>query len=280
MQHRIKMKRFNLKDICRELVTELQNSTSQKSRIKLSLDIQIPDLVDGDPFHLTSPARWLSKWLDSRLINGVIHIDVVRRSKMNDDLVLVVSITGIGMKDVFDRELLSSAHEFALMQQADVRVKSEDDKIIFEFNVPFKNLHDVIIQSPSLLNKCILIAEDSEINALVFSGFMEEWGCEITVVENGQDALDKIFQQSFDLILMDIHMPVMDGNEAIRRIRQQNREIPIIALTASTLESDIKESLENGANDYLLKPVASRTLFSVLQKYLTQPRNLESRAEC
>ena len=80
---------------------------------------------------------------------------------------------------------------------------------------------------------------------------------------NGEEPLLISQEQAFDLILMDIHMPVLDGNEAIRRIRTQNREIPIIALTASTLESDIREALENGANDYLLKPVASKTLFSV-----------------
>lgn len=262
------MKGFSLKEVCRDLVSDLQTSVSQKSRIKLSIDIQLPDTLEGDIDNLTSTITWLSKWLESRLINGVIHIDVVKRSQINDDVILNVIIAGSGTKEINKPELIAAATQFALMQTTDVRVKPKEDRIVFEFNIGFRTFETPVSQAPTFLHKTILVAEDSEINALVFAGFMEEWGCDITTVENGQEALRKTLTESFDLILMDIHMPIMGGNEAIRNIRQVNKEIPIIALTASTLEADIKESLDNGANDYLLKPVASKTLFSILQKYL------------
>ncbi len=269
------MNGFSLKEICRNLVNDLQTSISQKSRIKLGIDIQLPDNFNGDVTTLTTTITWLTKWLESRLINGVILIDVIKRSQLNDEIVLTVNVTGLGTKEINNIELTTAAIQFALVQPVDIRVKAEEDRLIFEFNASFKTYESLLPLKSAFTRKCILIAEDSEINALVFAGFMEEWGCEITTVDNGLEAVLRTKQNSFDLILMDINMPVMDGNEAIRKIRSVNKDIPIIALTASTLESVIREALESGANDYLLKPVASKTLFSVLQKYLPQTKNLD-----
>jgi CheY-like chemotaxis protein len=116
-------------------------------------------------------------------------------------------------------------------------------------------------------NKSILLAEDNDLNALVFVSFIEEWGCQITKAANGLEAVATAGSADFDLILMDIHMPEMSGNEAIWRIRQFNKNIPIIALTASSLKRDITSSLEAGANDFLLKPVSSHQLKKMLVKY-------------
>lgn len=271
-----KMTGFSMKEVCRTLVNDLQTLISQKSRIKLSIDIQLPDQLYGDAEVMLSTITWLTKWLDSRLINGVIQIDINKRSQVNDEVVLNVNVTGLGTKEFNNADLASAAVHFALVQVVDVRVKKEDDRMAFEFNSTFRALESVTPVTPAFLDKCILIAEDSEINALVFSGFMEEWGCDIKTVGNGLEAVEQSRIQDFDLILMDIHMPIMDGNEAIRVIRKSNKQIPIIALTASTLEADIKESLEGGANDYLLKPVTSKTLFSLLHKYLVIGKNGES----
>jgi CheY-like chemotaxis protein len=269
------MKWFSLKEVSRSLVTDLQTSVSQKSRIKLSIDIQLPDTLGGDDSLLLETVTWLTRWLDSRLINGVIIIDLSKKSQINDDVVLTAQITGLGTKARHTADLFQAARQFAYMQNRDVRVKEEDDRLIFEFNAELKAFEAQIVEAPPLLHKSILVAEDSEINALVFSGFMEGWGCEIVIAENGLDALEMASRKNFDLILMDIHMPVMGGNEAILAIRKFNKDIPIIALTASTLEFDIKQSLDNGANDYILKPVASKTLFSVLQKYLVPNRDTD-----
>lgn len=269
------MKIFSLKEVCRSLVKDLQSSVAQKNRIKLGIDIQLPETLGGETDDVVSTITWLSRWLESRLINGAINIDVVKRSQINDDIILNVIISGRGTKEINKPEFISEATQFALMQTMDVRVKPEDDRLLFEFNAEFRTFEGIVTNTPTFVNKSVLIAEDSEINALVFSGFMEEWGCEITIVENGREAFLQAKAKSFDLILMDIHMPVMDGNEAILNIRAVNRDVPIIALTASTLEADIKASLDNGANDYLLKPVASKTLYSMLHRYLVQSKNAD-----
>ena len=109
--------------------------------------------------------------------------------------------------------------------------------------------------------------EDNEINALIFSSFLEEWGCETTVIQNGAEAISQMHEARYDIILMDIHMPILNGNLATKKIREFS-EVPIIALTDSVEEKDMQDAIEAGANDFLVKPVSSRQLFHVLEKYL------------
>jgi len=118
-----------------------------------------------------------------------------------------------------------------------------------------------------LRGKKILMAEDNETNALVFSSFLEDWNCLVTIVTNGEDAVAKVREDVFDLVLMDIYMPKMNGTQAIEAIRLFNPSIPIIVLTASTLEQDIRASIAVGANNFLLKPISSSQLKSMVEKY-------------
>lgn len=116
-----------------------------------------------------------------------------------------------------------------------------------------------------LAGKKILVAEDNKINFFVANKFLESWGVIVTHVENGSLALDELNKQEFDLILMDLHMPVMDGIEATRIIRNSDDEkisrIPIVALTAAVM-SEANDKIENLAiNDYVLKPFKPKDLY-------------------
>lgn len=108
------------------------------------------------------------------------------------------------------------------------------------------------------LNNCsILVVEDNEINKIIAQKFLTKWGAEFHHAENGQIAVEMATENHYDLILMDIEMPVMGGYEASQLIRSGNsinKETPIIALTASALPDIQKRILEVGMNDYLLKP--------------------------
>jgi CheY-like chemotaxis protein len=107
----------------------------------------------------------------------------------------------------------------------------------------------------------ILLVEDNQINVFVAQSFLEGWGATIDVAENGQEALDKLDPNYHQLVLMDLHMPVMDGYEAINKIREQGIRIPIIALTAS-LPSEIEEEVKGlGIDDMVLKPFEPNELF-------------------
>ena len=116
----------------------------------------------------------------------------------------------------------------------------------------------------------ILVAEDNEINQLVIIGLLEQLGYQAVIAQNGYEVLELVDQQEWKLILMDIHMPEMDGYEAtqrLRKLKQMNR-IPIIALTADVMMQERPEALKLGLNDILIKPVDEKQLSDMLEKWL------------
>ncbi|MCP5326028.1 MAG: response regulator [Oceanospirillaceae bacterium] len=119
-------------------------------------------------------------------------------------------------------------------------------------------------------NKRILLVEDNEVNQEVAKGLLEIIGLECEIAENGEVALQKILQQKFDLVLMDIQMPVMDGLTATRRIREmpQFADLPIVALSAQNSAQDIANSLQAGMNEHLCKPISLENLQKSLQNWL------------
>ncbi len=94
--------------------------------------------------------------------------------------------------------------------------------------------------------------------------FLEKLGYSTHVVENGQDALDAIAREPFDIVLMDVQMPQMDGLEATRRLRLWNRDIYVIAMTANAMEGDPRACMDAGMDDYLSKPVTLKRLGAAL----------------
>lgn len=116
----------------------------------------------------------------------------------------------------------------------------------------------------------ILLVEDNEINQQVAMEFLEEHGFEITIAENGQEAIGKLEIDEYDLILMDIHMPIMDGVEATAHIRQipNYMNIPIIGLTANVVKQDHEDYIRYGMNDVISKPLDIKRLFSVISKWI------------
>lgn len=114
----------------------------------------------------------------------------------------------------------------------------------------------------------ILVAEDHEINRFLISKIVESWGCAITLAENGLEVIQKLKEKDFDLILMDIQMPVMDGVDATRRIRalpdKKKSTIPIIAVTAN-IQPGAKEEYHNaGMNTCISKPINEKELLNIL----------------
>jgi two-component system sensor histidine kinase/response regulator len=116
----------------------------------------------------------------------------------------------------------------------------------------------------------ILVAEDTPFNQKFIQRLLERWEHSVTLVENGRQVLDKLPAEHFDLILMDVQMPEMDGYEATRTIRraEQNtgRHIPIVAMTAHAIRGDREKCLEAGMDDYLSKPISSSKLMEIIEK--------------
>ncbi|MFE8032746.1 response regulator [Thiohalocapsa marina] len=114
----------------------------------------------------------------------------------------------------------------------------------------------------------LLLVEDTPINREIVIGFLQGSGLAIETAENGQQAVEEAQASDFDLILMDVQMPVMDGYEATRRIRRTHPDVPIIALTANAFPEDVARSRAAGMNTHLSKPISARQLLSVLASYL------------
>jgi signal transduction histidine kinase/ActR/RegA family two-component response regulator len=126
------------------------------------------------------------------------------------------------------------------------------------------------VRSP--LGGRILVAEDNRVNLLVVVKLLTRWGCEITSAGTGREAVAAFGQGAFDVILMDCHMPEMDGFAAAEAIRDLERgsgsRIPIIALTASAMSADREHSLRSGMDDFVTKPIVVDTLHEVLRRHL------------
>ena len=129
--------------------------------------------------------------------------------------------------------------------------------------------------TPAAIRGHVLLVEDNVINQQVALGILQISGYSVTVVNNGREALDAHAQGGFDLILMDCHMPEMDGYEATRALRQREaassaKRIPIIALTANAMARDREECLEAGMDDHLSKPFNMLALQELLERWMTR----------
>ncbi|MFO7802091.1 MAG: ATP-binding protein [Desulfovermiculus sp.] len=120
----------------------------------------------------------------------------------------------------------------------------------------------------------LLLAEDEPSNQLFVQRLMQNAGHQVTVADNGEEALELLAQHDFDCVLMDIQLPVLDGVEATKKIRSSQerfRDIPIIALPAYAMAGDREKLLEQGLDDYIAKPVEKNELLAVLEKSLNGP---------
>jgi len=167
------------------------------------------------------------------------------------------------------------------LQGGTITIESEPQKgstfrFVLSFGISEKSVHPAAVDVPEsfsgLEGKKILVAEDNKINFFVANKFLIGWGISVTHAENGQIAIDILEKEDFDLILMDLHMPVMDGIEATRIIRKSENprinSIPIVALTAAIMSENHDKIEDLKINDYVLKPFKPHDLFERILKHI------------
>ena len=115
--------------------------------------------------------------------------------------------------------------------------------------------------------KKILIAEDNDSNYILMTYILKKY-YQFERAKNGQEAVEKVEKDSFDIVLMDIKMPVMDGLEATKTIKAIRPELPIVALTANAFDSDRQLAMDAGCDDFLSKPVSSELCLKTIKKFL------------
>ncbi|MNJ92694.1 Sensory/regulatory protein RpfC [compost metagenome] len=155
----------------------------------------------------------------------------------------------------------------------------------FCFTIPYQPAHGVVAtekknfaleasQSPQHINRNakILIVDDTEDNRFLLLTYLRNYPFDVVQAENGEEAIEKVFKDEFDMVFMDIQMPVMDGYAATMKIREweqaNNRPpIPIIAISANAMTEDVKKSLDAGCTEHVTKPIKKTTLIELIQRY-------------
>ncbi len=296
-----------LLEILSEVRAYFEPKASQKRlEFGIQYDFPLPEKIQTDPTRLKQILINLCGNALKFTERGSISINV-RCDRDNEMLFIKVLDTGIGLKpeqmsrlfDPFAQASPSIAREYggtglglniskklAEMLGGTIRVSSTYGQgSEFEISLSTGDLRSVglirdgselsesqtqlkIAKAPRLSGR-ILYAEDNEVNRKLIDLLVRKTGAEITMVVNGAEALKAAADDSYDLILMDIQMPVMDGRDATEAIRKSGNRTPIVALTANIMAEDIREYREAGCDDCLSKPVDKNRFYEVLSRYLT-----------
>ncbi|MBL7826676.1 MAG: response regulator, partial [Saprospiraceae bacterium] len=154
---------------------------------------------------------------------------------------------------------------------------------VFTVELPFERCEPITLVATeptqqsqlALTGLRVLAAEDNQVNLLVLTRFLKNWGVEFTVAKDGAEALAHLASQPFDVVLMDLQMPNLDGREATRQIRKSEfqtiREIPVIAFTAENAVVVKDELVKIGFDDCVTKPFKPDALYELLQRYVKVP---------
>jgi signal transduction histidine kinase/CheY-like chemotaxis protein len=129
---------------------------------------------------------------------------------------------------------------------------------------------------PNFVGNRVLLADDHPNNRELIAILLKRMNITVTEVENGKQALETIFYQKFDLVLLDIHMPQMDGTEALKQIRAAGNYTPVIALTANNMKHEIEHYMRLGFSDHLAKPISRHHFISKLSLYLNKQGEIDS----
>ncbi|WP_254070758.1 response regulator [Pedobacter sp. L105] len=262
-----------------------------------SIDKETPEMIIGDALRLNQILINLINNSIKFTTAGNIAISLQVIEKSDHDVVLEIQVkdTGIGIPAVsidhiFDRFEqiedktwqkfggtglgLSIVKRLIELMDGEIKVESEMGKgTAFTFKKRFElaAINNSLAQPKDkvqMLSKfndiCILLAEDNLINQFVAINILKSWNITVDVAENGLEAFEKLKLKNYNLILMDIHMPVMNGNEATRKIRKElldaKKDIPIISFSASVIDHEKKEARDAGVNDFIEKPFDPQSL--------------------
>lgn len=255
-------------------------------QLKLEHDTRIEGVVNGDPLHLNQILSNLVsnaiKFTDNGVVSLITSLEQVTPTTYT--VCFKVKDTGIGIpankiEQIFDSFTqadsnttrryggtglgLTICRRLLSLMNAKLQVKSELNKgSTFSFTLVLNKSLAQTKQEPKTMNdykqqfegKHVLVAEDNQINVFVIKQFLTKWGINITIAENGSEALRLAKEHNYDLILMDLHMPIMDGYEATREILKIKPGMKIIAITA-TAESEVNKSITDvGMQGFVMKP--------------------------
>ncbi len=296
---------FNLKEICKNIQSLNQTNAKNKSLLLiLNTDDQVSSYLKGDSLRLcqilnniignaikftnsgnvTFGYRLLSTIdkkqnieftiQDSGIGIAVNKLDCIFDSFSQADRTISTNYGGTGLGLTISKKLIE-------LQGGNIKVESEVNKgTTFTFTLSFEIVniveHNCIKyeRKNALLNLNglkVLVAEDNNVNASILDKFFKKWNVKMDLAVNGVEVLEQLTKHEYNLILMDLHMPIMGGEEATKRIRGAEtatyKAIPIIALTADATTETQKMMLASGFDNYITKPFNPDKLYDILEQY-------------
>jgi PAS domain S-box-containing protein len=290
----------NLHSVIRKTI-QLWNLKIEEKGLYFEQNIH-PDI---NRYYLFDPTR-LSSILSNLLHNALkftahgklsILVELLERNKNSDRIRFAITDTGIGIPNeklstIFESFVqaennttrnfggtglgLSIAKDLVELMNGQLTVSSEVDKgSCFQFILELPHGKEPVLESAQnfdlsqFKDKRVLLVEDNEINRFMAQTILENWKLHVTCAENGAIAVEKLTYHPFDVVLMDMQMPVLDGLQATWVIRNKlNSDTPIIALTANAVKGELEKCVEVGMNDFLSKPYTQEALQAALIRAL------------
>jgi PAS domain S-box-containing protein len=266
-------------------------------------DTSIPEVLVGDPVRLHQVILNLVSNAVKFTNKGKITVSVrlVNEDDTKARIEFAVRDTGIGIpkdktKQIFDNFQQASSGTSRLYggtglglaivkqlieaQDGTINVESKlNEGSVFSFVLDFlktkadaENEDAFLELNPEIKNIKVLVVEDIALNQLLMKTLLDEFGFRCEIADNGRIAIEKLHSNAFDIILMDLQMPEMNGFEATEYIRHTMKSrIPIIALTADVTTADLDKCKSVGMNDYIAKPVDEKVLYSKIVGYVSKP---------
>ena len=303
---------FNLEELIHNIKQAHAFKADERSiALKLLYDRDLPQVVIGDPSRLSQIVNNLLSNAIKFTREGSVRITVEQKKRVDNQVEVYFEFkdTGIGistenLRKIFDRFVqaesnitrkfggtglgLSITKRLLELMGGEIVVESKlDVGSTFSFSLKFPIDENQTVESDfrqtgrvamaelPKLSAHILLVEDNNANQIVATKFLNNWGMDVTLAVNGVEAIEKIKEKAYDLVLMDLQMPEKDGLSATKEIRllpdPYFQQVPILALTASSDNSTLLRIKDFGMNDVIIKPFNPTDLHAKLKRFLTNP---------
>lgn len=298
---------FNFEELMTSNIHPYKYIASQKGLgFNYRFDKNIPKVLVGDPTRINQVLVNLISNAIKFTEKGAVDVEFSLESISEDQIILGGSVTdsGIGIpiekQEIIFKSFAQSDNSMTRryggsglglaitkylveLMGGVITVKSPPDEVLnrgttFFFNLKLKHATQEeckVVESKNRVENLtldksvrILVVDDNELNLLVAERMIKNFGAQVKVAENGQRAIDMAKSEDFDMILMDVQMPVLDGYKATRELRKSNYKKPILALSAGVFKDDIQKCFESGMNGHIQKPFSKKEIYQRIKEWI------------
>ena len=301
---------FSPEDIVKDVKKEIKSS--EKVKINFDIDKRLPEELNGDPVRLTQILTYLTRNMRSQIEEGNINVSVMRNELIDNELTIKIELSSDTKVKDFDRldaifnqhtsaedfdDVSNSDMEFVVarrlveLQNGTISVQESHKGAVLTTFLPYALIEkeqnndakatkatEQNVNADNIFEaKKVLIVEDNKVNQLLVTGMLRKRGCIVTTANDGIEGLEAVEKEHFDIVLMDIQMPRMDGYRAVAEIRRmkdaEKAAMPIIALTASAYINEKEKAQLFGMTDHIGKPFAPEELLGKVARILSAAKN-------